>query len=455
MRVVHLTLSDYRNYEAAELELAPGANLLLGRNGQGKTNLVEAIAYFAGLSSHRVTSDAPLIRAGASSAVMRMRVQMPDRDALLELQLNRERPNRAQINRNGTKPRELTHYFSSVVFAPEDLSLVRGDPGVRRRFLDEGLIARIPAAAGVLADYERVVRQRTALLKTARSTGKREAVRATLDVWDDRLIELGSRIVAERARLVRDLGEPLASGYAALVENDHRPTLHIASSIESALAKGIDVSRETTQTGGVGVHGIAESVSRETIAGAFRQALDVVRSAELERGLTLVGPHRDDLVLELNDLPVKGYASHGESWSFALALRLATARLFRAESQYGDPVVILDDVFAELDERRRSQLMAAVRDFEQVIVTAAVQADVPEDVPWRIARIEAGVVRQEALKRAVSDSPQNFPQDGSDATQLTEILPPESSNLANSSAVISAPTESEISPDQGNYGGAQ
>ncbi|MBC9936259.1 MULTISPECIES: DNA replication/repair protein RecF [unclassified Leucobacter] len=423
MRVVHLTLSDYRNYEAAELELSPGANLLLGRNGQGKTNLVEAIAYFAGLSSHRVTSDAPLIRAGADSAVMRMRVQLTDRDALLELQLNRDRPNRAQINRNGTKPREITQYFSSVVFAPEDLSLVRGDPGIRRRFLDEGLVARIPAAAGVIADYERVVRQRTALLKSARSTGKKDAVRATLDVWDERLIDLGSRIVAERARFVRDLAEPLALGYAALVENDHRPTMHIASSIAAALSKGADVSRETALAGGVGAAGIAGSVSRETISAAFRRALDAVRTAELDRGLTLVGPHRDDLVLELNGLPVKGYASHGESWSFALALRLATARLFRAEARHGDPVVILDDVFAELDERRRSRLMAAVRDFEQVIVTAAVQADVPADVPWRIARVEAGVVRQDADARAQSEMAQNSPENRADTTQSSDSSP--------------------------------
>lgn len=401
MRVVHLSLSDYRNYAAAELALAPGPNLLLGRNGQGKTNLVEAIAYFASLSSHRVTSDAPLIRAGTDAAVMRMRVNLGEREALLELQLNRDRPNRGQVNRNGTKAREVTQYFSAVVFAPEDLSIVRGDPSGRRRFLDEGLVARFPAAAGVIADYERVVRQRTTLLKTARSTGKRDAVRATLDVWDDRLVDLGSRIIAERAILIRDLAEPLASGYASLVENDHRPTMHIASSIDSALAKGANVSRETEagQIAGGGVPeptGVAANVSRETIAKAFRAALDAVRSQEMDRGVTLVGPHRDDLVLRLNDLPVKGYASHGESWSFALALRLATARLFRAEARNGDPVVILDDVFAELDERRRSRLMEAVRDFEQVIVTAAVEADVPADVPWRISRINGGNISQDA-----------------------------------------------------------
>lgn len=412
MRVVHLSLADYRNYASAELELSAGPNLLLGRNGQGKTNLVEAIAYFASLSSHRVTSDVPLIRAGAPAAVMRMRVQLSEREALLELQLNRDRPNRGQVNRNGTKPREVTHYFSSVMFAPEDLSIVRGDPSVRRRFLDEGLIARFPAAAGVIADYERVVRQRTTLLKTARSTGKRDAVRATLDVWDERLVDLGSRIVAERALLVRDLGEPLASGYAALVENDHRPTLRISSSIEAALVKTRNVSRETEARGGADspLESVT-NVSRETIAESFRQALDAVRSTELDRGMTLVGPHRDDLVLELNGLPVKGYASHGESWSFALALRLATARLFRAEAKNGDPVVILDDVFAELDERRRSRLMDAVRDFEQVIVTAAVEGDVPGNVPWRIARIDSGVVAQESLTE------RNSREDGSQRSE--------------------------------------
>jgi DNA replication and repair protein RecF len=395
VRVVHLTLSNYRNYVSADLGFSPGFNLLVGRNGQGKTNVVEAIAYFASLTSHRVTSDTPLIRVGSDSAVMRMRVRLREREALLELQLNRDRPNRGQVNRNGSKPRELTHYFSAVVFAPEDLSIVRGDPSGRRRFLDDGLIARAPAAAGVLADYDRVVRQRTTLLKSARLSGKREAITATLEIWDERLVDLGSRIIAERARLIGDLAEPLAASYRTLVENDHRPTLRILSSFDAVHAKSVDVPRETVVNDLAVAAPGGRDVSRETIADAFRAALAVVRTAELERGLTLVGPHRDDLVLELNGLPVKGYASHGESWSFALALRLATAHLFRAESQHGDPVVILDDVFAELDQRRRSQLLDAVSDFEQVIVTAAVAADVPLDVTWRIARIVDGTVVQD------------------------------------------------------------
>ncbi len=415
MRVAHLSLGDFRNYQVAEVPFGPGLNLVVGRNGQGKTNLVEAIAYFAGLSSHRVTSESALIRVGAEAAVARMRVGVGEREVLLEVQLNRGRPNRAQVNRNGVKPRELTRWFSCVVFAPEDLLLVRGDPAVRRRFLDEAVVARVPSFSAVLSDYERVVRQRTALLKSGRH-GNRAAIEATLQVWDEQLVSLGVEIMLARRALVSALSEPIRRSYAAIVQHDHSPRVSLAESVYSHLRKS-DVSRETSssypgaqrETAGPGETAEPSSatvsqasmpidttvptgsVSRETLLSEFREAVRASRSQEFDRGVTLVGPHRDDALFELNGLPVKGYASHGESWSYALALRLALADLLREESPSGDPVIILDDVFAELDARRRAALMSEVSRFEQVIVTAAVEEDVPS-ANWQVVRIAAGAV---------------------------------------------------------------
>ena len=386
MRVTHLSLSEFRNYEVAEVPFKVGPNLIVGRNGQGKTNLVEAIAYFASLSSHRVSGDTAMMRAGSTTAVARMKVAVEDRDVLLEVQLNRDKANRAQINKNAVRPRELTRWFSCVVFAPEDLALVKGDPSTRRRFLDEAVAARNPVFSGVLSDYDRVVRQRTTLLKSARFNSGSGAVEATLAVWDDQLVELGVRIIDARRSLIRALGDPLAKGYASIVEHDHLPRLSLIESVTHSIEKR-GVSRETPQDPLI----LATDVSRETLTAQFREALKAVRRQELDRGVTLVGPHRDDVLFELNDLPVKGYASHGESWSFALALRLSVAKLLREESPSGDPVIILDDVFAELDARRRAALMAEVAGFEQVIVTAAVDGDVPEG-QWHRVRIEAGAV---------------------------------------------------------------
>lgn len=385
MRVAHLSLGDYRNYRTAELPLHAGPNLLIGRNGQGKTNLVEAIAYFASLRSHRVTGDAALVRVGAESAIARMRVVGGEREVVLELQINRDRANRAQVNGNPVRPREVTRWFSAVSFVPEDLMIVRGEPTVRRRFLDEALVARHPVAAGALGDYERVVRQRTALLKAYRARGGAPA--ELLAVWDDQLIQFGTQIMIARRELVRDLQTPLADSYHALVSSDHGPGLAMSETVGEALEAG-GVSRETLSS----PQASADHVSRETLASEFRESLERVRGRERERGVTLVGPHRDELLLSLNDLPVKGYASHGESWSFALSLKLALATLLRSESAAGDPVIILDDVFAELDSSRRGRLMAAVRDFEQVIVTAAVEGDVPDELSWHRVHIDAGQI---------------------------------------------------------------
>ncbi|MBO1901272.1 DNA replication/repair protein RecF [Leucobacter weissii] len=408
MRVEHLSLTDFRNYGRADVELVAGHNLIIGRNGQGKTNLVEAIAYFSSLRSHRVSQESALIRMGQESAVLRMRVVANGRTGLLESQINRGAGNRAQVNRNAVKPRELTRWFSSVAFAPEDLTIVRGEPALRRRLLDEVLVMRNPSLAGILADYDRVVRQRNSLLKSARASGVRTAADATLGVWDDQLVELGSRIQFERRSLVSLLTRPVQEAYAALVGADHAPKLRLLESGEpepsaarsTPSPSGADVSRETERADPAGDdsglrsdgRGADDGVSRETLALRLRDTLSRLRHQEYDRAVTLAGPHRDDALFELNGLPVKGYASHGESWSFILSLRLAIAETLRVESIAGDPVIILDDVFAELDADRRSRLMSAVSGYEQVIVTAAVEEDVPSDHSWHRIRIAGGEV---------------------------------------------------------------
>lgn len=386
MRVAHLSLSDFRNYSNAEITFTPGANLIIGRNGQGKTNLVEAIAYFASLSSHRVSNDVALIRADADAGIARMKVAALNREVLLEIQLNRGRQNRAQLNRNAVRPRELTRWFSCVVFAPEDLMLVRGEPGVRRRFLDDALVARQPAFAGVLTDYEKVVRQRTALLKSARANGAHSSIEGTLQIWDEKLIDLGVQIMLARRHLVAALEHPLQMSYQQIVQHDHGPGLRLNESTDRPVSNH-DVSRETSHA----QTDLLADVSRETLMQQFEAALRDARKNEFDRAMTLIGPHRDDLIFTLNNLPVKGYASHGESWSFVLAMKLALATVLREDSSAGDPVMILDDVFAELDAARREALMTEVSKFEQVIVTAAVEEDVPAG-NWNRVQIRAGTL---------------------------------------------------------------
>lgn len=387
MRVAHLSLHDFRNYAGADVEFPPGPTLILGPNGQGKTNLVEAIAYFASLGSHRVSHDAALIRAGCDRAIMRLRVAVASREAVLELQLNRDQANRAQVNGQSVRARELSRWFAAVVFAPEDLLIVRGEPTLRRRFLDDAVSALNPAMRAVLHDLERVVRQRNALLKSVRrQPGARAAAKTTLEVWDAQLISLGARVMWERRRLLERLGAPLRQNYAALVDADHRPTARMMESTRASVGE-TDVSRETLE-GEVP----EEFVSRETLADHLTEALARVSDQEFERGVTLIGPQRDDVEFGLNGLPVRGFASHGESWSFALALRLSLAELLRDASPAGDPVIILDDVFAELDSSRRERLMSAVAEYEQVLITAAVEADVPSGVRAHRVYVRAGVI---------------------------------------------------------------
>lgn len=379
MIVEQLGLKDFRNYAEADVSLSPGANVFVGRNGQGKTNLVEAVAYLATLGSHRVSNDAPLVKDGTDAAIVRARLAHGERSVLLELQLNRQGANKARVNGVNVRTSELPRYAQVVLFAPEDLQIVRGDPSARRRFADQLIVQRTPRMAAVLGDYDRVLRQRSALLKSARARGLRGDALSTLDVWDDKLVTLGTEVIEARSALASDLSDPVARAYAAIAGADHEPRLSWALSV------GGGDPEEGDAVDGAG--------SGEPLADQFRAALAAKRRAELERGLTLVGPHRDDLVLRVRGLPVKGYASHGESWSVALALRLASAEILREESRLGDPVLILDDVFAELDAGRRTRLAELAGGYEQVIVTAAVEEDVPDGLRAHVVRVDAGRIR--------------------------------------------------------------
>lgn len=390
MIVEHLSLVDFRNYATAELTLHRGPNVLVGLNGQGKTNLAEAIVFLATLGSHRVSSDAPMVRDGQDFAVIRARLSHGERRVLAEVQVNRQGSNKARINGSPSKPNELPRYAHVVLFAPEDLQIVRGDPSARRRFSDQLLIQRTPRLAAVLADYDRVLKQRNALLKSARARGIRGEGLSTLDVWDDKLVSLGSEIITARQRLAADLQQPVAEAYEAIAGADHRPQLEWALSVG-----GSDPEDDEDATDDEEVVSVDKLGDPGRITEMFRASLAAKRSKEIDRGLTLTGPHRDDLVLRVRDLPVKGYASHGESWSVALALRLASAELLRSESPAGDPVLILDDVFAELDADRRQRLAALTAGYEQVVVTAAVEEDIPEVLHAHVVRISAGTISDE------------------------------------------------------------
>jgi DNA replication and repair protein RecF len=378
--VSHLSLTDFRNYGSAEVALSAGPNLFVGSNGQGKTNLVESIVYLSTLGSHRTSTDQALIRQGVDLAIVRAKLEHAERQLLVEVQLNRSGANRAQVNRVAVKPRELPRYITSVLFAPEDLALVRGEPSGRRRFVDQLLVQLIPRFAGIIADYDRVLRQRNTLLKSARGARVAEGQLSTLELWDERLVDLGSQIIAGRQSLVERLRPHVAEAYSSIAGAEHRADLALQLSI-----LGAQPDDEAPADADA-----APALTPEELGQNFRDALTRVRRAELDRGLTLVGPHRDDLLLVLNAMPARGYASHGESWSFALSLKLASAAVLRADSAVGDPIVILDDVFAELDEKRRSQLASAIGDYEQVLITAAVFDDVPGPLAAHTVHIKAG-----------------------------------------------------------------
>ena len=387
MIVTHLNLTDFRNYETVDVGLVTGANVFVGSNGQGKTNLVEALGFLSTLGSHRVSTDHAMIRAGQDAAIVRARLEHSDRQILAEVQINRSGANRAQINRSAIKTRDLPRYFSSILFAPEDLALVRGEPSGRRRFMDELLVQRFPRLTGVMVDYERVLKQRNSLLKSARASGLRENGLSTLEIWDDRLVEFGSELIQARSALIAELLPEVKAAYSAIAGADHRASLASYLSILASDTADESTIEQNAVRGG--------ALDLDEISKNFRAALARLRRAEVDRGITLAGPHRDDLVLELNDLPARGYASHGESWSFALSLKLAAAAVLRRESSTGDPVLILDDVFAELDESRRGRLAAAIDGFEQVLITAAVLDDVPAELAGHIVRIRSGRIVEE------------------------------------------------------------
>jgi len=371
MYVRHLSVTDFRSYDEASLDFEPGVTALVGPNGQGKTNLVEALGYLATLGSHRVALDAPLVRAGAERAVVRAVVVRDGRDTAVEVEISPGRANRAKLGGAPVpKPREILGALRTVLFAPEDLALVKGDPSDRRRFLDELLVARYPRYAGVRADYDRVLKQRNALLKSAFAARRQGgAALRTLDVWDQHLAEAGAALLAGRHDLVDGLRPLLDKAYTAVSRGGGPVGVAYKSSLPDD---------------------VAETADRELLAAALAAGLAAVRDQELDRGITLVGPHRDDLTLTLGELPAKGYASHGESWSVALALRLAAYDLLRGDG--GEPVLILDDVFAELDDSRRTQLAEVVAPAEQVLVTAAVAADVPEALAGARFDVEGGRV---------------------------------------------------------------
>jgi DNA replication and repair protein RecF len=362
--VRHLGLRDFRSWAHAELDLTPGRTVFVGPNGFGKTNLVEALWYSSTLGSHRVATDAPLVRIGAPRAVVSTIVVNEGRECAVDLEIAAGRANKARLNRSPVRsPREVIGVLRAVLFAPEDLALVRGDPGDRRRYLDDLAAVRRPRVAAVRADYDKVLRQRTALLKSAsgaRFRGDRGSL-DTLDVWDGHLADHGAELMAARIDLVNELAPEVQKSYQLLAPGSRAAAISYRASIDIE-PDGSDV---------------------ELLRAALLEKMAQRRDAELERGVCLVGPHRDDLELRLGEQPAKGFASHGESWSMALALRLAAYELLRAEG--GDPVLLLDDVFAELDTARREALAAAAASAEQVLVTAAVLDDIPRD--WDAERV--------------------------------------------------------------------
>jgi DNA replication and repair protein RecF len=377
VHVAHLSLHDFRSYAAVEVALEPGATSFVGPNGQGKTNLVEAVEYAATLASHRVAADPPLVRTGAERAIVRVDTVRENRHALVEIEINPGRTNRARLNRSPVpRTRDVLGAVRAVLFSPTDLALVKGDPSDRRRFLDDLLVALAPRYAGVRQDYDRVLKQRNTLLKTsgaARRSGRSDAL-STLDVWDAHLARTGAELLAARLRLVDALESHVAAAYAK-----------VAAEAGVGRSATTMTYRPSWPVPDGGVHGGA-------LAAALLAEIGLRRSDELERGVSLVGPHRDDVALAIGDLPARGYASQGESWSLALALRLAAYELLRADGD--DPVLILDDVFAELDVARRERLAELVSSADQVLVTAAVAEDVPEALTGARLEVTEGAVRR-------------------------------------------------------------
>ncbi|MFC3689145.1 DNA replication/repair protein RecF [Aquipuribacter hungaricus] len=407
MHVEHLSLTDFRSYPTAEVPLGPGVTTLVGDNGQGKTNVVEALAYLATLGSHRVATDAALVRSGAERAVVRGRLRRGGRAALLELEITPGRANRARVNRSPTRPREVLGLLRTVVFAPEDLAVVKGEPDQRRRFVDDLLVALSPRYAGVRSDYERVVRQRSALLKNARGLRgeARDGLMTTLEVWDGQLAQTGADLLSARLRTLEQL--------APYAEQAYADVSGVPGALRTAYrARGLHPGVRSEATAGLP----APPTDRTELHDALLAAVAQARTAEIDRGTTLVGPHRDDVDLVVNGLPARGYASHGESWSTALALRVGSFDLLRdTGGDDGEPVLVLDDVFAELDARRRRHLAGRALAAEQVLVTAAVAEDVPPELAGRVLTVRRDPATGLSSITGPDVEPGDPAPDGSDA----------------------------------------
>lgn len=406
MHVSHLSLLDFRSFGQVDVEFTPGVNTLVGQNGQGKTNLVEALGYVSTLGSHRVSNDNALIRSGAARAVVRTRIVRGDRASVIEIEIAQGRANRAQLNRAPVqRPRDILGITRTVLFAPEDLVLVKGEPDARRRFLDDLAILLLPRMAGVFADYARVLRQRSALLKSA-GAARRSAVAPdlrTLDIWDAKLAQIGAQIVRARLQLVAALGPYIAVAYEQLSSGKGDAKISYRSSLSEAFDDAEDIWWAGDKEPAIQFAELAEAELERHLL----EALGRLRAKELDRGVCLVGPHRDDLTLTLGGLPAKGYASHGESWSFALALRLASYRLLtegpnieQTDTSFWfadlgpdtEPILILDDVFAELDTTRRTKLADHIVGAGQVLITAAVAEDIPDQLVGARLQVMGGTV---------------------------------------------------------------
>lgn len=386
MYVQHLSLTDFRSYSQLEVALEPGVTVFVGPNGVGKTNIVEAIGYLGSLSSHRVSSDKPLIAFDAERALIRGRLVRGTQATSVELEINGERANRARINRaNPVRARDAAGILRTVLFAPEDLALVKGDPSNRRRFLDELMVQLVPHHAGTRADYERVLKQRNALLKSLRGRRLTDAHEATLEVWDQHLAAVGAQLLHARLAVLTRLLPHIQKAYRELTDGSKIATAAYRSSLIGPVSDDDDGQTASTAED-------LGTLSIEQITERFLAAISEQRRRETERGISLVGPHRDEVELMLGRALLKGYASHGETWSMALALRLGSYYLLTDDDQTpgSTPVLILDDVFAELDTNRRERLASVVMGAEQVLVTAAVGEDVPAALDGRQVEVVPG-----------------------------------------------------------------
>lgn len=408
MHVTHLALRNFRNYASVDLDLAPGVRIFEGVNGQGKTNLVEAIAYLSTLRSHRVSTDSALVKFGEDTAVVRAALAHGPRTLSIDVEIAKSGSNRIRVSGHPVKARELPRFFNTVMFAPEDLALVRGEPAQRRSFIDALLATHAPRLGDAIANYERVLRQRNALLRSARAR-QHSSTADMLEVWNEQLLSFGTEIIAARLALITRLRPHLTRSYQSLVAADHGADMTMRV---TALVDAKNLMEEDGAGGEIDTELTVEEIRRQ-----FARRLADAQARELERGTTLVGPHRDDVTFWLRGLPARVTASQGESWSFALSLKLAAAQLVREESRTGDPVLILDDVFAELDSARRARLAAAVEGYEQVLITCAVLEDLPRELWTRTIRISAGTILGEGVGSTGSDESN---ETGGEADERTE-----------------------------------